>query len=258
MLTRILLVAIGLAPLMALASTPPSGEGTPQKIQITTTDGLVESAWLTPAAESGKAPLWVLLPMMNHDHTSFQPFIDALSAYVKADTTKKARMPHLLSFDLRGHGESVNLKGTTLVPGKMNQADFAKIPSDVRQMIDHVIADTNYRVDAENVVVIGASIGANAAVIMAASFPAVRKVVMLSPGSDYHSLQPAEAVKKFGRPMLLYAETKDSYSAETVRTLGKLDKVNATPRIITGSEHGTDIIDDNAKIMQELLTWLYK
>jgi hypothetical protein len=258
MLTRILLVIFAAAPLLALGSPPPPAIEATQKIQVTTADGLTQTAWFTAFSEKGKAPLWVLLPMMNHDHTSFQPLIEALTAYVQSDTTGNTRLPHILSLDLRGHGESVNVKGTPVPADKMQPADFAKIPLDVRQMVEHVVADTGCHVDAGNIVVIGASIGANSAVMAGAMLPGVRRVVMLSPGEEYRSLAPGEAVKKFGKPMLIYACAGDSYSAESSRALGQLDRVNSTVRILSGTHHGTDIINGNAKTMQEMLSWLYK
>ncbi|UCD63736.1 MAG: alpha/beta fold hydrolase [Candidatus Zixiibacteriota bacterium] len=229
------------------------------EITMTTTDGLELHAWLTESPV-GKAPLFVLLPMMGHTHTSYNPFIKALYERFKTkDSTRTLQtLPHILSLDLRGHGASTRLQSATISRQEMEPEDFAHYPSDVAAMIEKVAAENEAAIDRNYIVIIGASIGANTAIMAAEQVSGVRQVVMLSPGESYRGLEPAASLVNFSGQALILAAKEDSYSRTSSEKLAGLNKKLATLKIYEGSYHGTDLIDADKHAMKDLLDWLVK
>ncbi len=221
-------------------------------------DGLVQTAWFLPSPAGDEAPLLVLLHMMGHDHHSFDPLIEALQKYVKADSARERLMPHILNFDLRGHGESASANHREVPYHKMDDSGFARIPGDVKLTVEYLLADTGYGINNDSLTIIGASIGANSAMLITELLPNVKKVAMLSPGEDYRGLKPAPAVKNFQRDMLIYATKMDDYSRTSSESLMLLDPKHCRLRVYGGEEHGTDIINNHPQAMRDLLTWLYE
>ncbi|NOY89101.1 MAG: hypothetical protein GXO93_06905 [FCB group bacterium] len=230
-----------------------------QEITIKTADNLKLYAWLTPSPDK-HAPLYVLLPMMGRTHTSYNDFIKALyDKLTPSDTGKKAmhKIPNILTFDLRGHGKSTTLGKATIGFRSMSPEDFQKYPQDIQEMITHILNDTTYDIDKNNIVVIGASIGANTAIMVPALVKNVKQVVMLSPGENYRSLEPANYLKKYQGKVLICASEEDGYASESSKKLAKLNN-NCTLKIYPGSNHGTNIINNHPQTMTYLLDWLFK
>lgn len=223
-----------------------------------TADGLELYGWLTESPDD-HAPLYVLLPMMGNTHTSYKPFVSALlKRWMATDTTAESFvMPHILSLDLRGHGQSIMKNGVEISHQTMAIEEFSKYPDDVLKMIDRVLADKSRKIDRVGMVVIGASIGANTAIMLTERIPEISKVVMLSPGENYRSLAPTEALKKFAGKSLIMAGADDEYSKESSEVMAKLNP-NCTLKIFPGPDHGTDITDNHPEAMIYLIDWLIK
>ena len=92
--------------------------------------------------------------------------------------------------------------------------------------------------------IVGASYGSSNAIIYAAADPAIRTVVLLSPGLNYFNELPTEdAVKKFkGRPLLAVASSEDLRSVETVDAY-KAAVPSMQVQMYENAGHGTDILD---------------
>ncbi|MDH4157615.1 MAG: alpha/beta hydrolase [candidate division Zixibacteria bacterium] len=253
---RLLLTGVFLAFSLAVSHGDDGQTARASKIQFTMPDGLVQTAWFLPSPAAGEPPLLVLLHMMGHDHGSYDPFIESLQNYVKSDSARQCLMPHILNFDLRGHGESVRAGDREIPYHKMADSDFVRIPEDIRLTVAYLLADTGYGINAGGIMIIGASIGANSAILTSELLPNVRKVAMLSPGEDYRGLRPASAMKNFHRDMLICVARMDDYSRTSSESLMLLDPKNCRLRVYEGGEHGTDIINNNPRAMQDLLTWL--
>lgn len=226
-------------------------------VTITTKDNLVLHGWLTPSPH-GEGPLWVLLPMLGHTHTSYNPFIKALYERFKTPDSSRAlkTLPHILALDLRGHGESTKLGATSINYRDMQPEDFAHYPSDVAAMIDTVLRRADLKIDQNGVVIIGASIGANTTVMAGQMVKGVSAAVMLSPGENYRSLEPAQALTDFPGKVLILAATEDAYSKTSSEKLASLKPKGCTLKIFTGPYHGTDLIDNEAGAMKFMIDWL--
>ncbi len=227
-----------------------------------TSDGLLLHAWLGVSSGSnkpspGKHPLFLLLPMMGKSHDSYKSFINELSYFLQSDTLyQKQPLPYLLSFDLRGHGKSTSLNNNTISYRSMSHEDFAKMPQDVAEMTRQVIADTSLHIDTNNIVAIGASIGANTAIMLTRLLPGITKVVMLSPGIDYRGLRPAQALKAFTGRSLIFVSKRDTYSASSSQKLSAVNR-RCQLNVFDGKNHGTNIINNNSEAMNKLLRWLF-
>lgn len=234
----------------------PSG---PTEITVSTGDSLQLTARFTPSPDSGKAPLLVMLPMLNKTHESYFLFIDSLKKFFATDSlAANLTFPHLLNLDLRGHGKSILKGGDTLTFETMGDENFHKIPEDVSVMVNYVLADYHDLIDTSQITVIGASIGANAAILLTELIPYISKVVLLSPGLDYHSLKPSDAFREFAGKTFIATTRGDRYAHETVQHLAALKKKNWILKIYPRGGHGTDIINQYDIAMKDMITWIFE
>ncbi len=113
------------------------------------------------------------------------------------------------------------------------------------------------------VVLVGASMGGNAALVAAPKvIPPVAGVITLSAPVTYQGLDAAPAAKELAAPVLYIAAKGDGEFAGDAQALYASTPGNAkTLLIATGSQHGTDLLDkakepDAAKVRQAILDFL--
>lgn len=251
----IVLLLIGILIINAAQATSPKAV-IAQETTITTGDGLELHAWFHPNPQDEKAPLILLLPMRSMTHESYQLFIDSLTWRLTSNNSHP--LPYLLSFDLRGHGASTSAGEKKLSYSSMSEEEYARIPGDVRDLATKFISDKSYNIDTTNVIVIGASIGANTAIQLTQLLPAAKTIVALSPGENYLSLKPQEAAAKFTGRMLIMAGQEDKYSASSSVQLVALNSKRIELEMFASGDHGTSIINNDPAAMTKLLDWLYK
>ncbi|MFZ5479687.1 MAG: alpha/beta hydrolase [Myxococcota bacterium] len=86
---------------------------------------------------------------------------------------------------------------------------------DVKAGIAHLRAK-----GATRIAVVGAELGANIALNLAADDPGVASVALLSPGMDYKGIITPDAIKRYGaRPALFVASKDDAYGARSAQAL---------------------------------------
>ena len=190
------------------AATPRPGSAATAAAPISATlpapDGGNLATTFYPPLQTGspagaKAPGVLLLPMMGQSRADWDSFARAL----------QQRGFAVLSVDLRGQGES------------SGPEDWAKAPADAQAVWQALIARPEVAPDHSGIV--GASIGANLALIIGERDPKVATVIALSPAQDYAGLQPAGQMGNFGqRGVLLVASQDDAYSYDGVRQLAPL------------------------------------
>jgi alpha-beta hydrolase superfamily lysophospholipase len=151
----------------------------------------------------------------------------------------------VLAIDLRGHGASSE-SGIPSGDLTVLERDVAAAVAFVRQRRDLC----NGRIG-----IAGASIGANLAVIVAASEPAVQSLALLSPSGDYRGVRCDAAMKRYGdRPVLLVASTNDPYALRTSKQFAA-----AAPRaeLITPEDagHGTLMLARQPELVNRLVDW---
>ncbi len=201
-------------------------------LSFTTADGVtLVGAFYPPSTPP--APGVLLLHMMGRQKEDWAPFATRLQEEGYA----------VLALDLRGHGESGG------------EPDWAAMPDDVARAWATLVAQPE--VDPEQTAIVGASIGANLALVAAAAEPRVRAVVLLSPGLDYRGVRTEEAIVAYGeRPILIVASQDDAYAAESAQ---RLDGLAQGPHVLTlypSAGHGTHMFGPQPDLSDLILSWL--
>ncbi len=221
------------------ATVSPSG-GTEERIiggsiiEIEAEDGLsLVGTFYAPDGQSSPAPGVILLHMLWSDRSSWENFAMQLHEAGYA----------VLAMDFRGHGETGG------------DVDWDKAVADVQSTWDYL--EEIQAVDNERRAIVGASIGANVALSAAALEPAVRTVVLLSPGGDYAGVKTHNPMIAYGeRSVLIAASEQDSYAADSSLRLEGLAAGKAELIMYPGSGHGTIMLEREPDLPDLIISWL--
>jgi len=172
--------------------------------------------------------------MYGTDRRSWEPFSAELTGAGIAS----------LAIDLRGHGETGGAEEWQLA-----QQDVAAAFEWLRRAPG---------VDPTRVGIVGASIGANLALVQAASYPSeVAAAALLSPGMDYFRVKiDGLAQEARGVPLFLAASEGDGYSAETVSILAEEAAANHELSVFAGASHGTEMLAEHPQLAGKLISFL--
>lgn len=227
-MNRVALVAAAFC-LAAAAPALAAGRG----VTLTASDGTPIAATLyEPAARP--APAVVLVHMLGRTKDDWEDLADRLEGAGAI----------VLAIDLRGHGRS----------GGSRDA-LPPMVDDVQSAVRWLAARPGVRADA--IAVVGASLGANLALLAAADNPVVHALALLSPSLDYRGLRAdAALMKKIGdRPMWLAASTEDPYALRTLKELAQGSGAREQ-RLSHGLAHGTKLLSADADLARSLVDWL--
>ncbi len=197
---------------------------------LQTNDGYELSYDYYPA--EGKTGV-ILLHQLNSDKDAWEPFATTIQM--------KHNIP-TIAIDLRGHGDS---DGDWQ---KFDEEEFRAMTNDVKAASDHLKSK-----GVTNVIVIGASIGANTALNYGVDAPEVRAMALLSPGLDYRGVKIEDAARRNKKPIFLVAARDDTYSAESVDALSRLTK--AIVKIYPSGGHGTQLFA-TTDLQTQLISWV--
>lgn len=214
-----------------------------QKIRFKTEDGLEIVGNYFPA-EKNDAPAIIFLHMMPETKESWSDF-------AKKVTREGFQC---LAIDLRGHGES---QGGPV--GSKNFSDAEHIAS-----INDVISAVEFFVDkgiaVENISLVGASIGANLAIVFQSGNPRMRAIVALSPGLNYRGVEIEHSAKDLKEEQSIFLAAggaSDEYSTETVlKIFDSIKCANKEKMIFDDAGHGTAIFNSEFSLAEEIINWL--
>lgn len=219
------------AALLVLLLAPAPALAAGQPVPLHTTDGITLAATLYDA-DGGAAPAVVLVHMFTRSKDDWRAFAERLQA---SGITA-------LAVDLRGHGGSSG-----------SAAPSAAMALDVRAAVDYLAARAGVR----GIAIVGASLGASAALIAAAESSMVRGVALLSPSSDYRGVRLDQAQRKYGsRPLLLITSSDDPYALRTVRAMVSDPAGAREQRISPVAAHGSRLVDRDPDVATALVDWL--
>ena len=198
------------------------------------------------AAPSARAPGVLLLHQMGGSRADWNALTPKLTGAGYS----------VLATDLRGHGESLTVTGTRRTHEKFTAMDYLGMVDDAREALGFLRKQPG--VDARRIAIIGASIGANCALLTAAQDPVVKTAVLLSPGSDYHKILTDPVARTCGRPVLLVASEGDAYSVESAKRLSLLMGGDEEAlKLYSGSAHGAGIFASHGEeLTGAILAWL--
>jgi len=213
----------------------------PQREALQTSDGVILVGDLY--AQKQKSPTVIMLHMLGRSRQAFQPLIAPLLAQGLT----------IINIDLRGHGESIYRKDKSEISYKNFAAsDWAKLPSDAQT----VIADAQKLpgVDGAKLAIIGSSIGANTAAMVSGDSH-LKALVLLSPGQNYHGLQPEKYLKGLEKPVLMFAGKGDQDSARAVQQWQKLG-TKFKVELLDTQAHGNDLLTQRNNVIAEITAFL--
>ena len=233
----------------AALQAPPALSSAPQgakAVRIVTSDGWQLAAWYY-APKRDNAPGVILLHQRGADKSSWGVLPVKLLAEDFA----------VLAIDLRGHGESVDPQGKSVALAALHEADYLAMLNDVAAAREYISAQQH--VNGERVAIIGASIGANLAIMYASTDRRVRTTACLSPGLDYYGLKPMEYLEGYGkRALYLVAAKGDEYaysSCEQLAAQALADPVSF--RKFEGKAHGTALLTAETGLADTIVSgWL--
>jgi dienelactone hydrolase len=149
----------------------------------------------------------------------------------------------VLAVDMRGHGDT----GGT--------ADWELARDDLQRVYQFFIDQPE--VDGEQTAVIGASIGANMALVTAVNQPEINTVILLSPGLDYRGVTTEDQIVEYGRrPIMIVASEEDSQSASASQQLHDSAAGDKAITLYNGAGHGTTMFANEAALPGLILDWL--
>jgi dienelactone hydrolase len=179
---------------------------------------------------------------------------------------KKGLSPGVLLLPMLGHGKEEWIP----LAARLHQEGYGVLALDLREQgrtdREHLVADVRAafsflreqkKVDAARIAIIGASIGANAALNFAAQEPLVRLVVLLSPGLNYRGVLTEPPLRNYGaRALMLVAAQEDLSSAPAVQRLADVAQGVTVSRIYSGDAHGTDLLGAGGPTTEDIVAFL--
>ena len=184
-----------------------AGAGTP--VQLRTADGLTLGAHLYGGGDTGV----ILAHQYNGDQTGWTDFAIILAAHGYC----------ALTFDFRGFPESgliVHVRAS---------------PVDLKAAYDYM------RPRVKRLFIAGASMGADAALVLASQHP-VAGLILLSTPVEFGGLSVYDADAEIKAPMLFVETSEDPFVAGNSVVLYAHAKAKKSLKIYPGHEHGTEIL----------------
>lgn len=225
---------VRLVALIGALAMPPAAEGAGRPVTFAAEDGTPLSATLYEAA-GRPAPAVVLVPMLHRTQADWE----GLASRLSADGITA------LAMDLRGHGRS---GGTA--------SDLGAMTGDVRAAVLWLTAWPSVR--SGGIGLVGASLGANLALLAGAELPAVALVAVLSPSLEYRGVRVgAEVMTRLGaRPVWMAASTEDPLALRTLKALAEVGAGRREQYLSTAVAHGTNLLAADESVGTALVDWL--
>ena len=159
-----------------------------------------------------------------------------------------------IAIDERGHGEST-MQGTLNYQTFTEEQQQQKI-RDVQAAFDYLVAEG---FDEKNMVVIGASIGANLAIQFLSEHGTVPFAIALSPGLNYRGVKTDGFITQLHENqhvVLVASDDDDRDAAASIQTLHKLNFSQTSLVEKKNIGHGTTMFEKDPALMQELIQQL--
>jgi pimeloyl-ACP methyl ester carboxylesterase len=219
------------------------------RVEITTSDGIAIIGTLVKASGAERRPACLLVHQFGSDRNSYAGFQQKL---LEAGINS-------LAIDMRGHGESTG--GGTLKYDDFNNEQWAECQKDIRAGLDYL--RNSDCVNPSSIGIVGASIGANLSILEAAdemqedgfqNRPTC--MVLLSPGTDYHGIQPLQRGHDLEYiPVYIVSAEEDQQSYRGSQSLSQAARGGELVSF-PGSEHGTNLFDAHPELIDQIVEWL--
>ncbi|MCP6720223.1 MAG: alpha/beta fold hydrolase [Patescibacteria group bacterium] len=217
-----------------------------EKVSLKTSDGVeIIGDYYTGLGSRGV----LLLHMMPTTRVSWRGFAPKLVEHGY----------HALAIDLRGHGESANgPENYKSFSDKEHQASIHDVESGVQFLKEKGTVDGE-------LVIVGASIGANLALWYASDHTEIKQIVLLSPGLNYKGIETKPLIRRLevGQGVFFASSEDDERSnginADMNRELHKLIPQGVEKKLVIYQAvgHGTDMFGkEKPDLESEILEWI--
>lgn len=161
----------------------------------------------------------------------------------------------VLAIDLRGHGES---QGGPDGYKNFSDAEHQKSIQDVKEAADFL---KERGVEPENLVLVGASIGANLALEYLGEHPDAGQGILLSAGLDYRGVKTGQYAEKLvsGQRVFLVSSEDDNGNVADNRALFDAVSADVDKKLLIykNAGHGTNMFGkEEPDLEREILEWL--
>lgn len=237
---------LGLLSLLALSGVAcerelPLKPGTAE-VEFDSTDGFVLKATLYPVKTEKPAGL-ILVHMLGSSGSAWEAFA----------ARAQSRGYLCIAPDLAGHGGSEIRNGVRRRYSSFTRDEWLARTGDIASAKARLIQEG---ADPDRIGIVGASIGANLALLESVRGGGIHSLVLLSPGLDYKGVQTRDVIMGADdTPVLLISSEGDSYSASSCRTLKNAATGFCELRVYPGSAHGTDILDSSESAVAQIFQW---
>jgi dienelactone hydrolase len=211
------------------------GAAAPRPVSFRTEDGsTLIGTWYEPSVHP--APAVILVHMLHRTRHDWDGVATLL-----ADEGFGA-----LSFDLRGHGDSQGAAPA--------EAAYQTLAEDVAAARRFVASRPD--VAPARIGILGASLGANLAVLEAAQHPGIASLALLSASSDYRGVRIEAPAKKFTGRVLFVCSDDDAYAQRSAKELTKGSRAGSRETLLLShAGHGTAMLVHDPTLPRTLVDW---
>jgi alpha-beta hydrolase superfamily lysophospholipase len=221
-----------------------------EKLFLTTKDNIKIAADLYPAAEQARygassAGWAVLIHMMPATKESWQDF-----------ATESQNLGYeSIAIDLRGHGESDGGPEGFL---KFSDSEHQNSILDLEAAIEYLVKERQAKRD--NVIFIGASIGANLSLQYLVEHSEFKTAILLSPGLNYRGIKTESLVQKLkaDQKVFFVSAEDDGNNAKQNQKLFDLTPagIEKQIKIYQAGGHGTDILENQQELINLIIDFI--
>jgi len=176
-----------------------------KQVTFKTTDGFtISGLFLPPSGQNSK--MLIMLHGLGSNQEEWQSFMKRIVQYGAG----------LLSFDMRGHGDSTTKNGKEKVTYETfgmdaKGSDWDKMVDDLAIAVEMLVKEKGIK--KSKIVLLGASLGANICFSYAARDKDIKQIVMLSPGLNYAGITTLDKTPAFmDRYILIAASPNDTFA----------------------------------------------
>lgn len=223
-----------------------------KEIEVQTKDLRVIKSTLSYVKIEGlkKYPTVVMLHSLGYSSQDWGPLITYLNNAGYA----------VIAIDLRGHGKSIYTSGFQKKPWiYFTTKTYEKIPSDVITVLNQIQQQSKI-VSLDNMAIIGADIGANAAILVSKDLKKKPKtLVLISPTTTFKGLYVPIAMAEMGNiPILSIVSKKDVYCMNEQQKLSKFAQGGFYAQNYPNGGMGMMMLKLNPSMAQDITKWVMR